>query len=82
MVNLCDYCDRDSRQIAYKKVLILSSDPSVTIWVCNEHLEKFTGSDEFVIGDEDHIEQLWQEEEADREAYFVMWDDPRESNVD
>ena len=68
----CDAC-QPTEVWATKKMLVLSSDPSVTVWVCNECATKFAQSDncaDYVIDTEETIERLWQEEEDRRDTEF------------
>ena len=68
MLNLCDICTPE-QVVAYKKMLILSSDPCTTIWVCDECVEEYDYNEDCIIGDEETIEELWQEEETGRFEY-------------
>ncbi len=76
---ICDVC-LPQYAAATKKMLILSSDPSVTVWVCG-NCAALHGTDATnVVGDANTIERLWEEEEIRRHLIADMEEDEREAN--
>ena len=78
-VNYCDACV-PMLAIASKKMLILSSDPCLTIQVCDACAERCAQCEYMIIGDEETVERLWEAEEARRDALFQLEEDEREAN--
>ena len=81
---MSDYCDvcQPQQVVARKKMLVLSSHPSVTVWVCGAHAQTFGLYETNIIGDEETIEELWAIEESRRASVADLEKDPREANFD
>lgn len=67
MSSYCDVC-QPQQIVASKKMLDLASDPSTTVWVCETHAFSYGLNEDYLIGDEETIERLWEEEEARRDV--------------
>ena len=59
---LCDSCV-PPLAVASKKVLILSSDPCLTISVCDTCAAGFVGDENCIVGDPETIDAMYDEEE-------------------
>ena len=82
MPKYCDAC-QPQQVVASKKMLVLSSDPSVTVWVCDAHAQVYGLDETNIIGDEEMIEELWAIEASHRDGVADEdEEDPRESNFD
>lgn len=61
----CDVCAPEIAS-ALAKMLVFSSDPTVTLWVCPAHVLECVQHKDMVVGHEDTIEELWEDKEIKR----------------
>ena len=78
-MGICEMC-LPQYVAATKKMLILSSDPSVTVWVCDSCAAVHGANEMNIVGGEATIERLWEEEEIRRHLIADMEEDEREAN--
>ena len=67
MENYCVPC-LPQYVIASRKMLALTDDPSTTVWICDAHALEYSLLENYLIGKEDTIETMWEEEEARRNS--------------
>lgn len=60
---ICNVCNQAE---AFLKALILTSDPTVTLWVCDECTPVIARGEGTLVGEEKTIEDYWANEEANR----------------
>ena len=76
MPNYCDVC-RPELVVAHAKMLVRSSDPSVTLWVCEACATSCAHDDSNVIGTEAVVDELWEREEAARDELWEREEEAR-----
>ena len=77
---ICEMC-LPQYAAATKKMLILSSEPSITVWVCGSCATIHGADKTNIVGDPDTIERLWEEEEIRRDKIAGMEEDEQEANL-
>ena len=78
MYHFCDACPA-VQIVASRKMLVLFSEPSITIWICELCAKIYENKEGIFIADEDTIERMWVEEEVYRDRMLEMEENLRES---